>query len=379
MPEPGPVIFEERNAGNGKAIGLITLSVEKTLNSLTLPMVELMREQLLEWQDNERIAAVFMQGAGEKAFCAGGDVQELHRSATKTPGGPCIEAETFFAQEYRLDYLLHTYSKPVVCWGDGIVMGGGLGLFAAASHAVVTEKTRIAMPEITIALYPDVGGTWFLNRMPGKCGLFVALTAASMNAADTLYGGLARYFVKSERKAELLQAMLSLSWQSSEQQNRQLLSDMLKGFNPAKAVSAEGQTMESSLAIHRGEIDQLCAGGDLAHVVANILAHESDDKWMQKAQSSLKHGSPIAANTIWQQLHRGSGMSLEEVFQFEIMVSTNVVRHPEFAEGVRALLIDKDKSPRWLYESVDAVPADLIQQLMTPPWEQNPLADLTAA
>ncbi len=379
MPEPGPVIFEERNAGNGKAIGLITLSVEKTLNSLTLPMVELMREQLLEWQDNERIAAVFMQGAGEKAFCAGGDVQELHRSATKTPGGPCIEAETFFAQEYRLDYLLHTYSKPVVCWGDGIVMGGGLGLFAAASHAVVTEKTRIAMPEITIALYPDVGGTWFLNRMPGKCGLFVALTAASMNAADTLYAGLARYFVKSERKAELLQAMLSLSWQSSEQQNRQLLSDMLKGFNPAKAVSAEGQTMESSLAIHRGEIDQLCAGGDLAHVVANILAHESDDKWMQKAQSSLKHGSPIAANTIWQQLHRGSGMSLEEVFQFEIMVSTNVVRHPEFAEGVRALLIDKDKSPRWLYESVDVVPADLIQQFMTPPWEQNPLADLMAA
>ncbi len=379
MPEPGPVIFEERNAGNGKAIGLITLSVEKTLNSLTLPMVELMREQLLEWQDNERIAAVFMQGAGEKAFCAGGDVQELHRSATKTPGGPCIEAETFFAQEYRLDYLLHTYSKPVVCWGDGIVMGGGLGLFAAASHAVVTEKTRIAMPEITIALYPDVGGTWFLNRMPGKCGLFVALTAASMNAADTLYAGLARYFVKSERKAELLQAMLSLSWQSSEQQNRQLLSDMLKGFNPAKAVSAEGQTMESALAIHRGEIDKLCAGGDLGQVVANILAHESDDKWMQKAQSNLKHGSPIAANTIWQQLHRGSGMSLEEVFQFEIMVSTNVVRHPEFAEGVRALLIDKDKSPRWLYESVDVVPADLIQQFMTPPWEQNPLADLMAA
>jgi enoyl-CoA hydratase/carnithine racemase len=379
MPELGPVIFEERNAGNGKAIGLITLSVEKTLNSLTLPMVELMREQLLEWQGNERIAAVFMHGAGEKAFCAGGDVHELHRSATKTPGGPCIEAETFFAQEYRLDYLLHTYSKPVVCWGHGIVMGGGLGLFAAASHAIVTEKTRIAMPEITIALYPDVGGTWFLNRMPGKCGLFVALTAAAMNAADTLYAGLARYFVRSERKAELLKALVSMPWQGSNQQNRQLLTDMLRAFSPAKAVTVDEQAIPSSLAIHRGEIDALCAGDDLGQVVANILAHESDDKWLQKAQSSLRHGSALAANTIWQQLHRGSGMSLEEVFQFEIMVSTNVVRHPEFAEGVRALLIDKDKSPRWLYEGVKAVPADLIQQLMTPPWEHNPLADLVSA
>lgn len=378
MPDPGPVIFEERDTDNGKAIGLVTLSVEKTLNSLTLPMVELMRAQLLEWQNDERIAAVFMQGAGEKAFCAGGDVQELYRSATKTPGGPCVEAETFFEQEYRLDYLLHSYAKPVVCWGDGIVMGGGLGLFAASSHAIVTEKTRIAMPEITIALYPDVGGTWFLNRMPGKCGLFVALTAASMNAADTLYAGLARYYAASADKAVILQAMTSLPWQSGDRQNHQLLSDLLKDMTPAKALNAQGQEMESSLAAHRGLIDTLCATDDLATVVANILTHESDDGWMQKAQTNLAHGSPVAANTIWQQLRRGSGMSLEEVFQFELMVSTNVVRHPEFAEGVRALLIDKDKSPQWLFDEVASVPAELMQQFMSPPWEHNPLADLAS-
>lgn len=376
MPDPGPVIFEERDTANGKAIGIVTLSVEKTLNSLTLPMVELMRAQLLEWQDDERIAAVFMQGAGEKAFCAGGDVQELYRSATKTPGGPCVEAETFFEQEYRLDYLLHTYSKPVVCWGDGIVMGGGLGLFAASSHAIVTEKTRIAMPEITIALYPDVGGTWFLNRMPGKCGLFVALTAAAMNAADTLYAGLARYFAHSASKTRVLQAMSGLPWQSSDQQNRQLLTDLLKELSPARAADIDGQDMPSPLATHRAEIDVLCAGDDLAKIVANILSLDSEDSWIKKAQGSLAHGSPVAANTIWQQLRRGSGMSLEEVFQFELMVSTNVVRHPEFAEGVRALLIDKDKSPRWLFDSVESVPSDLIKEFMSPPWERNPLADL---
>lgn len=379
MPDPGPVIFEERDTANGKAIGIVTLSVEKTLNSLTLPMVELMRAQLLEWQGDERIAAVFMQGAGEKAFCAGGDVQELYRSATRTPGGPCVDAETFFEQEYRLDYLLHTYPKPVVCWGDGIVMGGGLGLFAASSHAIVTEKTRIAMPEITIALYPDVGGTWFLNRMPGKCGLFVALTAAAMNAADTLYAGLARYFAQSTTKAKVLQAMSALPWQSSDRQNRQLLSDLLKEQNPARAVNIDGQEMASPLAAHRSNIDTLCAGDDLAQVVARILSLESGDGWIQKAQGNLAHGSPVAANTIWQQLRRGSGMSLEEVFQFELMVSTNVVRHPEFAEGVRALLIDKDKSPRWLFDNVKSVPSELMSEFMSPPWEHNPLADLASA
>lgn len=379
MPDPGPVIFEERDTDNGKALGLITLSVEKTLNSLTLPMVDLIREQLLEWQDDERIAAVFLQGAGEKAFCAGGDVQQLYRSATATPGGPCVEAETFFEREYRLDYLLHTYTKPVLCWGDGIVMGGGLGLFAASSHAVVTEKTRIAMPEISIALYPDVGGTWFLNRMPGKCGLFVALTAASLNAADTLYAGLARYCTGSERKRNILDAMLALPWQNSDKQNHQSLSELLSGIAPAKALDGDRQEMPSSLAHHRAEIDRACSAASLAEVVNNILALDSDDKWVERAKRSLAQGSAVAANTIWQQLQRGSGMSLEEVFQFELMVSTNVVRHPEFAEGVRALLIDKDKSPRWLYDRVEAVPPELMQQFMSPPWEQNPLADLASA
>lgn len=376
MPEPGPVIFEEHDAANGKAIGLITLSVEKTLNSLTLPMVELILAQLQDWQHDSRIAAVWLQGAGEKAFCAGGDVQELYRSATKTPGGPCVEAETFFEREYRLDYLLHVYPKPVVCWGDGIVMGGGLGLFAACSHAIVTEKTRIAMPEITIALYPDVGGTWFLNRMPGKTGLFVALTAASLNGADALYAGLAGHFSLRDKKEAIFDAVKGIAWQEDESANHALLTRCLSELAPPAARQSDGSDLACALSEHRALIDQLCSADDLQSVVDAILACDADDRWMQKAKASLEHGSCIAAHSIWKQLTRGDGLSLEEVFQFELMLSTNVVRHPEFAEGVRALLIDKDKSPRWLYATVKAVPTDLVEDFFTPPWDENPLSDI---
>lgn len=153
-------------------LGHLTLDAPKTLNSLTLPMVDTLSAQLLAWRDDPSIAAVFIDGTGEKAFCAGGDVQALRDSCLATPGGPCEYAETFFAREYAMNYLLHTYPKPIICWGHGVVMGGGLGILAGCSHRLVSERTRIGMPEITIALFPDVGGSWFLNRMPGNVGRF---------------------------------------------------------------------------------------------------------------------------------------------------------------------------------------------------------------
>ena len=166
-----PILFDELPAGTGK-LGRVTLNVAATLNSLTLDMVDLLQAQMDAWRVDDEIAAIFVEGTGDKAFCAGGDVQALHRSAVATPGGPCDYAESFFEREYRLNYTLHTYNKPIICWGHGIVMGGGLGVMAGCSHRVVTQKTRIAMPEVTIALFPDVGGTWFLNHMPGKAGYF---------------------------------------------------------------------------------------------------------------------------------------------------------------------------------------------------------------
>ena len=197
------ILFAELPAASGR-VGRVTLNVAATLNSLTLEMVDLLQAKLDQWRGDEKIAAIFIDGAGEKAFCAGGDVQALHESAVATPGGPCDYAEAFFTREYRMNYTLHTYPKPIICWGHGIVMGGGLGVMVGCSHRVVTEKTRIAMPEVTIALFPDVGGSWFLNHMPGKTGQFLALTGASINAADAIYTGLADRFISSEHRSAVV-------------------------------------------------------------------------------------------------------------------------------------------------------------------------------
>ncbi len=364
-----PVLFERLRAANGAVIGLLTLNVEKTLNSLTLEMVDLMQAQLSEWQAEAELVAVFIRGAGNKGLCAGGDVRALYQSITATPGGPCEYAEAFFEREYRLNYLLHTYSKPVISWGHGIVMGGGLGVHAGARHKIVTERTRCAMPEIGIGLFPDVGGTWFLNRMPGKTGLFVALTAVPLNATDAIYLGLGDHFIRHDRQQDVIDALLKVEWQRSAGQNNELASRALADLADTDLPAAN---VEKNLML----INDVCAAHDVAAIVDAILAIASDDKWLSNGVSTLAQGSPVSAHTIYRQLVDGKELSLADVFRFELILATNISRYPEFAEGVRALLIDKDRQPRWRFPTVRAVPDHLIDQLFTPPWDNNPLADL---
>ncbi|NND67523.1 MAG: enoyl-CoA hydratase/isomerase family protein [Halioglobus sp.] len=370
-----PIIFAELPAATGK-IGRVTLSVAATLNSLTLEMVDLLQAQLNTWRDDADIAAVFVEGAGEKAFCAGGDVQALHASAVGTPGGPCEYAEDFFAREYRMNYTLHTYPKPLVCWGHGIVMGGGLGVMAGCSHRVVTEKTRIAMPEVTIALFPDVGGTWFLNHMPGNSGQFLALTGASINAADAIYTGMADRFIASEHKDEVIEQLLARRWSADAAGNHSQVRHVLRPFSERSIDQCPGGQVEP----HLGAINTLCDGDDIHEIIDNITSHQTQDPWLTKAGESLAHGSPLAALWISRQLWDNRHASLKEVFQSEIQLATNIVRHPEFAEGVRALLIDKDRNPAWQYKTTRAVPATELDAFFTAPWSDNPadnpLADL---
>ncbi|MAT92611.1 MAG: enoyl-CoA hydratase [Halioglobus sp.] len=366
-----PVLFDELPAASGK-IGRATLSVPATLNSLTLEMVDRLQEQLEAWRRDDDIALVFIEGAGEKAFCAGGDVQALHASATATPGGPCDYAEAFFTREYRMNYTLHTYDKPIVCWGHGIVMGGGLGVMAGCSHRVVTEKTRIAMPEVTIALFPDVGGPWFLNHMPGSAGLFLALTGASINAADAIYCGIADRFIAAGYEADVLESLLQQDWQAQAPANHALLRGVLRRF----AARSEEALPPGQVEPHLAAINTLCDGDDIHQVIDNIVALDSDDPWLGKARDSLAHGSKLAALWIHRQLASNRHASLREVFQAEIQLATNIVRHPEFAEGVRALLIDKDRNPAWQYAASRDVPPAVLEAFFTAPWASNPLADL---
>lgn len=361
------VLFEELPASNGFKVGKIVLNVPKTLNSLTLEMVGFLLEKLAQWELDESICCLLISGCGGKAFCAGGDVQALHASAVKTPGGPCVEAETFFEREYRMDFALHNYPKPVIVWGDGIVMGGGLGIFAGGSHRVVTETSRFAMPEVTIALFPDVGGSYFLNRTPGQSGRFLALTGASFNATDAIYLGIANKFIAREHYSAFESALLESAPRSNNE-----IDDVLQPF---VALSKLEQRI-GQIDVRQAEIDELCQFDSTLDVIAAFREFETDDKWLSKAKSGLLEGSPLASLWIDKQLHRTKDASLADVFRSELLLATNVVRHPEFAEGVRALLIDKDRQPRWQHANAESVEPSLIDNFFTAPWSNNPLDDL---
>lgn len=369
------VLFEELVAGDYR-IGVATLNAEKSLNSLSLDMVRALHPQIEAWQKDETIAAMFLCGSGDKAFCAGGDVVTLHAgSAAYGEAFDKSATESFFGEEYRLDYLIHTSAKPIVVWGDGIVMGGGIGLLSGASHRLVTETTRLAMPEITIGLYPDVGGSWFLNRTPGKTGLFLGLTGASFNAADALYVGLGDYFVARERKQALLDALCELPWSGVIADDRFALDTFFREF-----VEDHSAIPEGNIESHRQTIDQLCEGDDLKSIVARICAYSGDDKWLAKAAKTLAGGCPLTPWLVWEQLRRASSMTLEQVFQMELVMSVNCARLGHFKEGVRALLIDKDRQANWHPAAFTEVEAAMVDAHFEDLWNgQHPLADLGQA
>lgn len=366
-----PVLVAREGASEG-AIGHITLNSPSTLNSLTLEMVDLIQHALDIWREDDDVAVVLIDAVGEKAFCAGGDVQALHASSVATPGGPCDYAESFFAREYRMNFALHTYPKPIICWGHGIVMGGGLGIMAGCSHRIVSEATRIAMPEVTIALFPDVGGSWFLNHMPGSVGRFLALTAASINASDALFCGLADRFMAMEQKAGLIDALTHTAWSKNAVENDARLRNLLRTLGddtPAAAPAAQ-------VLPHLDVINTLCDGDDVHDVIDRIMHLQSDDRWLSRARDGLAHGSKLAALWIDRQLLETRHSSLREVFQSELRLGTHIVRHTEFAEGVRALLIDKDRNPSWSYVQSRDVPPAVLDGFFSEPWPVNPLADL---
>lgn len=378
-----PVVFCTLTADNGSRIGVATLNAEKTLNALSLEMVDLLFTQLQAWSRDERIALVLLQAAGEKAFCAGGDLQDLyqamlthHASAEKDDIRANSYACEFFAREYRLDYLIHTYPKPILCWGHGIVMGGGIGLLAGASHRVVTERSRLAMPEIAIGLFPDVGGSWFLHRMPRKIGLFLALTGTSVNAADAKFVGLADHAIAQAEKATVLDALLHQPWGADCSQNSAVLESVLRNIeSECSLVQTAGPLQQ-----HADLINVLCSGDSLSQVVAAITALQADDVWLQQAAAALATGAPCSASLTYALQQRVPGLSLADVFRMEYIAALHCAARPDFAEGIRALLIDKDRQPRWRPAKMAHITQDWVDVFFVSPWSasEHPLADLGA-
>lgn len=371
-----PVLFEERTCGNGMRVGFATLNAPRTLNGFSLAMAHLLSERLAAWQADAGIAAVVLQGAGEKAFCAGGDLHGLYQSmqAFRASGSTAITdnafAAEFFEVEYRLDHAIHHYPKPVLCWGHGIVMGGGLGLMGGASHRVVSERSKLAFPEISVGLFPDVGGSWLLNKVPGNAGLFLGLTGALLGPGDAIHAGLADVYILEAQRAAVLEALLQHGWSGDGQADKAGLDILLQGF----ASEAPAGPLQK----HAGLIDQLCQDDGLEAIVARIVALDSEDAWLQAAVKTLKAGAPGSARLAYELRRRSAGASLAAVFGMEYIVALHACGHGDFAEGIRALLIDKDRNPHWLHASLAEADQAWAESFFTAPWPagQHPLADL---
>lgn len=347
-------------------VGFITLNSEATLNSLNLEMIEALTVALESWKNSSEVACIFIQGAGEKALCAGGDVRQLYDNilaqrevdATQVPQG-CFD---FFAKEYALNYAIHTYPKPIIVWGHGIVMGGGIGVMVGASHRIVTERSKLAMPEITIGLFPDVGATWFLNRMPSAYGVYLGLTGARLDAADCRFLGLADYYMESTAKQAVVDALIQATW--SEHVEAQV-DEMLTTLAQPNTIGA------SQAEAHQSFIQQFESVNTLEEFRTTLMNYKDKDSWIETGVQSFEKGSPSSAHIIFKQLQDGKDYSLAQVFQTELNLACQCCIHPDFAEGVRALLVDKDQSPKWQPATLEDVTSDWVEGYFKPLWTKE--------
>ncbi|WP_243477514.1 enoyl-CoA hydratase/isomerase family protein [Orrella daihaiensis] len=337
------VLFELIECAGGKYAAMATLNRPNTLNGLSLAMTRLLNEKLETWVCDDSVSLVILRGAGEKAFCAGGDLHGLYHEMQAHQGQPARAnkyACDFFAEEYSLDFLIHTYPKPILVWGDGIVMGGGMGLMAGASHRVVTERSRLAMPEISIGLFPDVGGSWLLAKAPARTGVFLGLTGAQLGASDGILAGMADHAVASGRFNELIEQVKTKHWQT-QYSDYQVLTDILSRL-------AIKDLPVGPLREHFDLIQQTCQGYELEDIARKIAAlAQHSDPWLARAGKTFSAGCPAAARLSWILWRCARQLSLADVFRMEWGVAIECCASGTFQEGIRAVLVDKDRSPKW--------------------------------
>ena len=381
-----PVIFTIEKTTSGHYLGIMTLNSPKSLNALSVEMCQLLSQQLEQWQTQPEVVAILLKGAGDKAFCAGGDIRKLYDSMTVDAPMPNPYATEFFGDEYKLYRQMHFYPKPLILWGDGIIMGGGMGLMAACSHRIVTERTRFAMPEITIGLFPDASGSWFLQRMPAKIGLFLGLTGVHCNGNDALFTNLAEYSIDSKDYDLLLQQLLASDWQAMFDSS--YLIDAYSTVSRTLAKLPKADLAQSKLATYWQPIQHLMNSGALADIdavmqddakLAALNADFAQDPWVQRAIHTYRRGCPVTAALAFMLYNKVAQLSLEQILYLELNVAVHCAANPDFKEGVRALLIDKDKTPSWsrtLANCLTAEGQDYIEQHLQNPYQagQHPLS-----
>jgi enoyl-CoA hydratase len=326
MSDDAEVLFETRGA-----VGLITLNRPKALNALTHNMALLMTTQLNAWADDAPVKTVVIQGAGERAFCAGGDIRALYDSGKA--GTPY--ALEFYRDEYKLDALIKHYPKPYVALIRGIDMGGGVGVSVNGSHRVADETMLFAMPETGIGLFPDVGGSYFLPRCPGQIGMYLAMTGARIKTADCLYVGVATHFVPQAKWGDLIAALAD-------------------GTAPGAAIAQfSADAGAAPLAEHRGKIDTIFAA-ESVEAILELLDRDTSD-WARETAKTMRTKSPTSLKVAYRQVREGAKKDFDDCMRMEFRMVHRIVAGHDFYEGVRATIIDKDGAPKWQPAELAAV------------------------
>lgn len=319
------VLFDRRGAA-----GVITLNRPKALNAVSHGMVLAMRAQLEAWAEDDAVTRVIITGAGERAFSAGGDIRALYDLGI---AGRHDEALQFWADEYPLNALIKNYRKPYVALIDGIAMGGGIGVSVHGSHRVAGDRCSFAMPEVGIGFFPDVGATWFLPRMPGETGTYCALTGERFNAADGVACGLATHRVPSARFPALIEGLTGTV-----------------SVDAVLAAFAEPPG-EGPVTAHRAAIDRLFTGDTVEAILAALdqeaQSTSADAAWASKAAATMRTKSPTSLKLALAQVRCGATYDFATCMRAEFRIVSRIIHDPDFYEGVRAVLVDKDNSPRW--------------------------------
>jgi enoyl-CoA hydratase len=318
------ILFERRGAA-----GIITLNRPQALNAVTHDMVRALARQLGEWQHDGAVTRVIITAAGTRAFSAGGDIRALYELGR---AGRQTEALTFWRDEYPLNATIKRYPKPYIALIDGIVMGGGVGVSVHGSHRVAGDKFLFAMPEVGIGFFPDVGGTWFLPRMPGELGAWCALTGDRLKTADGVMAGIATHHVRSERFAELTDALCG----------NVSVDAILGAFAQS---SGEGPVMA-----RRAAIDRLFAADTVEHILRALdveATDAADGEWAAATAAGIRAKSPTSLRLALAQVRRGRDWSFTDCMKAEFRIVSRIVYGHDFYEGVRAAIVDKDNAPRW--------------------------------
>lgn len=314
---------------DGRA-GRILMNRPAALNALDLEMIRSFTRALEQFRDDPHVHVVVVEGAGDRAFCAGGDIRALRENQLKGDRGP---VEAFFAEEYALNRMIAAYPKPYAALIDGICMGGGIGVSVHGAYRVATEHAMFAMPETAIGFFPDIGATYFLPRLPGRIGVYLGLTGARVRGADAVHAGFATHYTPRERLSALSQA--------------------LAAEGPTALALFAAPLPAFSLAEQRAAIDR-CFGSESVPEIVRLLDAEASE-WAQQALGQLRGVSPTALSFTLEALRRGGDLTLPQALDAEFLLTRTTMAYPDFAEGVRAMVVDKDRKPQWQPARIEEV------------------------